>query len=387
MFGRAIKIGSIGGVPIKVDPSWVLVAVFVVYIFYMRVIGLRAVLVSERYALFIAVAGTMLFFGSVLIHEGAHAVVARRFGLEVRGITLVFWGGYTETQADRKGPAGEFLVSIAGPMSSLALGGAFWLLARLVHEPTAADLFGYLGWLNVFLAILNALPGFPLDGGRAFLAAVWKLTGNRRTAVQAAAVAGVIVGGALIALGALSVLNGDLGYAIWGFILGMVLVGAARQAQRRELLRQELGKASARDAMRTAPPTVSADLSLADALDRYLRGHEHESFPVVEGDHVIGVISFESARRLGAQDPMRPVRDGMVPLDEVATIQVDARLDSALDTLAAGRAALVMDDGRLVGSLRPSDVQRWLETRTGGAVAAPGGGLQGDGSPPARPDR
>ena len=103
---------------------------------------------------------------------------------------------------------------------------------------------------------------------------------------------------------------------------------------------------------------LTADMTLSASLDEYLRGHEQEEFPVVEGDRVLGVLTFESAAAVGREDPMRPVRDAMVPLSGVTTVQPDEGLDEVADRLA-GRAALVLDDGRLVGAITPEDLSRW----------------------------
>lgn len=368
MFGRGFKIGTIGGVPIRLDGSWIFIAVLVVYTFYIRTSTGQVGVTSER-ALVLSLVGAALFFGSVLVHEGAHAVTARALGLEVGGITLVFWGGFTETRADRRGPKGEFLVSAAGPFSSLVLAGLFFAGSRVVADPLLAEMFDYLAWVNGFLAVLNALPGLPLDGGRVLLAIIWKATGNRASAVRAASVVGILIGGALLAYGALRLLRGDVVDGIWAGFIGMTMIGAARSAQGREELRRFLTGGRVRDAMQPPPPTVEADLALSDVLDRYLRDHEEDSFPVVDGDTVLGVVSFESARRVGASDPLRPARDGMVPVDEVVVVQADDGLDEALDTLGPGRAGLVLDGDRLVGSIRPSDIQRWLDGGAGRIIA------------------
>ena len=130
-------------------------------------------------AIMLAVLAAALFFASILAHEAAHAVMARGLDLPVRGVTLVFWGGATETRADLHGPLGEFLVAFVGPATTLALAGVFWV-AHIATDGVVSEIVGYLSWLSLIFAGLNALPGFPLDGGRMLLAAVWGL--NRRTA-------------------------------------------------------------------------------------------------------------------------------------------------------------------------------------------------------------
>ena len=386
MGGRGWKIGSIGGIPIRLDSSWIWIAVLFTYSRYLNV-RLDVTGHDQGWAIGLALLSATLFFGSVLVHELAHAVTARLLGIPVGGITLVFWGGFTETRAEDRGPRGEFLVSAAGPASSLALAGVFWLLAKATagSDSSIHEMLGWLAFINLILAALNSLPGFPLDGGRAFLAGVWKVTGDRRKATRAASAAGLTIGIAMASIAVLLLVVGGgefLSTSIFGFFIAWWMISAARASERRLVVRESLARGTAADAMRPPPPTVPADLSLSEALDRYLRGHEEESFPVVdESQRVLGMVSFRSARRIGAEDPLRPVRDGMIPIGEVRTIQADDPLDVVIDALASGGAALVLEGDRLVGSIGPAELEAWL-----------GGGSASSRSPsasqaPPRPDR
>lgn len=384
--GRGWKIGSIGGIPIRLDSSWIWIALIFTYSRYVNV-RWDATAGGHGSAIALALLSAGLFFGSVLVHELAHAVTARLLGIPVGGITLVFWGGFTETRAEDRGPRGEFLVSAAGPASSLALAGVFWLLSKATAGSTLAipEMFWWLGSINLLLAALNSLPGYPLDGGRAFLAGVWKMTGDRRKASRAAAAAGLTIGIALAGVAVLLLFVGDgrdLTWSIYGFFIAWWMISAARASERRLLVRESLARGTAADAMRPPPPIVPADLSLSEALDQYLRGHEEESFPVVDDSQaVLGMVSFRSARRIGAEDPLRPVRDGMIPIAEVQTVQVDDSLDVVVDALASGGAALVLEGNRLVGSIGSRDLEIWLGE--GSASSRP----SSISSTPPRPDR
>lgn len=382
MGGRGWKIGSIGGIPIRLDSSWIWIAVLFTYSRYVTV-RVEATGHDHGWAIALALLSATLFFGSVLVHELAHAVTARLLGIPVGGITLVFWGGFTETRAEDRGPRGEFLVSTAGPASSLALAGVFWLLSEGTagSDPSINQMFGWLAFINLILAALNSLPGFPLDGGRALLAGVWKLTGDRRKATRAAAAAGLTIGIALAGIAVL-LLGERLDLSIYGFFIAWWMISAARASDRRLLVRESLARGTAADAMRPPPLTVPADLSLSEALDRYLRGHEEESFPVVDDSQgVLGMVSFRSARRIGAEDPLRPVRDGMIPIGEVRTVQAHDPLDVVVDALASGGAALVLEGGRLVGSIGSADLEAWL-----GGGSASSRSIPASPAPP-RPDR
>lgn len=391
MGGRAWRVGSIGGVPIRLDSSWIWIAVLYTYFRYVQIRGGGA-FVSDRAAIGLAVFSAGLFFGSVLVHELAHAATARALGIAVGGITLVFWGGFTETRAERRGPRGELLVSAAGPASSLALGGAFWAIGAATQSglPGLSETFRWLGFINLLLAGLNALPGFPLDGGRVFLAIVWKLTGDRRTATRATGAVGLALGTTIAVVSGLLLIRGgaDIQFAIWGFLVAWWMISAARSSERHSAVRDALARGVAADAMQPAPRAIASGASLSDALDGYLRGHEDESFPVVDEEgRLAGVISFASARKLGSEDPLRPVGDAMVGLEEVRTVQAGDRLDHVFDALGPGGAALVLDGRSLVGAIRSRDLEAWLNARRAAGPSAPPSGSQATAHVPPRPDR
>ena len=198
-----------------------------------------------------------------------------------------------------RGPLGEFLVAFVGPATTLALAGVFWL-AHILSDGVISEIFGYLAWLSLIFAVLNALPGFPLDGGRMLLAAVWGITKNRRTALRAAGWSGVLVGLVFIAAAVWSIGNGDVGMGIFGGYIAAILVSTGRGMEQRIAFRDQLMKGRVVDAMRPAPPTVPATMSLAEALDHALRGAAGETFPVVDEDgRVIGSVSMESAPQGG----------------------------------------------------------------------------------------
>jgi Zn-dependent protease len=386
--GKRWKIATVRGIPLYVSTSWFVIAALYVWLRYTFYTTQASVEPSE--ALAISVLAATLFFGSVLLHESAHAVMARGLDLPVSGITLVFWGGATETKASARGPLGEFLVAFVGPATTLALAGAFWVGERLTNG-LVAETMSSLAWLSLIFAAFNALPGFPLDGGRMLLAAVWGLTDDRRTAMRVAGVGGIIVG---VAIGAVAVwlvgARDDVGTAIFFGYVAAILIGAGRAMDRRIAVRDQLVQGLVADAMRPPPPTVPADISLVQALDDYLRGADGQAFPVIDATgRVTGTVSIESARRVGARDPLRPVRDGMRPLNQTPVVAPDETLDDAIEWLG-GREGLVLRDGVLVGALGPDDVERWYGRMIEGrdpSTTAPRMVVPPTPTVPPRPDR
>jgi Zn-dependent protease len=360
MFGRSFRIATIRGVPVNVDSSWIWIAVLLVATFWARLDQQFPDIASGEafaYALFLA----LVFFGSVFLHEAAHAVTARASGIEVHGITLVFFGGFTAARADEKGPGPAFAIAALGPGTSLALAGVFWVLSRITENVAGPlpGLFSYVAAVNLFMAVFNALPGLPLDGGRMLQSVVWRLTGDQQKGTRIAARGGLVVGGIVIALAIFALARQQLYLAIWGGIIGMFIFRGAQASEQRIGIDGRLASATVADAMDPPPPAVPADLALSLTLDRFLRGHEDEAFPVIEDGTVIGMISFNSARELGTRDPLRPARDAVIPLEHVLVAHPDERLDEVSARLGSDRAALVLRDGRLVGAISGSGLYRW----------------------------
>jgi Zn-dependent protease len=360
MFGRGFRIATIRGVPVNVDSSWILIAVLLVATFWTRFDDAFPEL-SSGVAFAFATFGALVFFGSVFLHESAHAVTARLLGIEVHGITLVFFGGFTAARADDKGPGPALAIAALGPGTSLALAGVFWVLSRATGDLTGPlpGLFAYIAAVNLFMAIFNALPGLPLDGGRVLEAAVWRFSRDRAKATRIAARAGIVVGALVLAGAIVEVTRQDLFAAIWLGIIGLFIVQGARASEQRIGLDARLATATVADAMDPPPPAVPADMTLSQTLDRFLRGHEGEAFPVIDDGRVIGMISFNSAKDLGSRDPLRPARDAVIPLEHVLVARPDEPLDEVSARLGSERAALVLRDGRLVGAITGGGVYRW----------------------------
>ncbi|HJR97527.1 MAG TPA: site-2 protease family protein [Actinomycetota bacterium] len=390
--GSRWKVATVRGIPLYVSTSWFIIAGLYVWLRYE---ALTRILVEPAEAATIAVLGAVLFFGSVLLHEAAHAVMARSIDLPVSGITLVFWGGATETKASAKGPLGEFLVAFVGPATTLVLAGVFWFAETLTNG-LVAETMGSLAELSLIFAAFNALPGFPLDGGRMLLAIVWGVSGDRRTAMRIAGYGGIAIGVAIGAVAIWMLVNKDLTWAIFLGYIAMILIATGRAMDHRIAVRDQLVQGTVRDAMRSPPSPVPADMSLVQALDDYLRGADGQGFPVVDAGRVIGTISIDSARKVGARDPMRPVRDGVRPLAQTPVLAPDETLDEAVEWLG-GREGLVLRDGVLVGALGPGDVERWyrrvIEGHPDGATGHDGSSSElpsmitpAPGSVPPRPD-
>lgn len=372
---RRWQVASIRGVPVFVTPAWL---VFVALIAWWEYTSFTGKIIGGE-LLTITVIGTVLFFAGVAVHEAAHAVAARGYGLPVLGVTFVFWGGYTETPSASRGPFRHFVVSVVGPVSTAAIAGLYWG-AGLATDGALSELMLSLGALNALFAVVNAVPALPLDGGHVVSAIVWGISGSRRTAERVTGYLSLALGVALVGAGFVA-LQRPGGWWIVMFFIGFQMIVIGRGTDQRVRLRDRLEDGRVRDAMRPPTDEVPAGISLSEALERFLRGTEGRYFPVVEGGRIVGTVSLRAARPIGAKDPLRPVRDAMVPIERAITLPPDIDLADALERLA-GYEAMVLDRGALVGTLGPGDIQRWLER--GGPVDE---GVTADASVvPPRPD-
>jgi Zn-dependent protease/CBS domain-containing protein len=368
MFGNSWRIARVGGVEIRIDSSWVVLALLIAYSMYVRFRFVYPRLEAGPGAA-LAIAAAILFFGSVLAHELCHALVSRARGIPVQDITLFLFGGATRARVDMRGPTDEFVIAAVGPVSSLVIAGVFWLLSIGVEGVAPRPLsgaLGYLAWVNLVLAVFNLVPGFPLDGGRLLRAAVWRATGSLSRATRVASIAGQAIGWTLVGLGLLSLLRGSLVGGIWFAAIGWFLVQSARASYAELQVRQVLKRVSARDMMATDLVRVPADMTIEEAVDRFFMHFDHGAFPVEEGGRTIGLLTLRAVRQVPrAEWGSRRVRDVMAPLRDEFVVDPQTPIDTVLDRFeeqGAGRV-LVASDGEVVGVITPRDIARWLQRR------------------------
>ncbi|HEX2267185.1 MAG TPA: M50 family metallopeptidase [Actinomycetota bacterium] len=341
------RIGRIGGIEIRLDASLAILAAIAAFVLWRSFSVQGAPL--DLGEVILAVTGAVILIGSILVHELAHALFARLRGVPVSHIRLFVFGGGAYTTEETKKPLDEFLLTVVGPLSSAAVGAAFVVIYRLSDSPFAPviQLFLLLGRWNLALAVFNLLPGLPLDGGRIFHSAVWKITGNRYTATMVAGRVGQGLGILMVAAGVWLLFRSNDVWDLWFVLIGWEVHRAASAelsaARGRKFVRTPL-----RDVMTAPPPTIPAELSIAEATESFLNGHEGESFPVMDDGRLVG---FVSSREVGEVSPERKVGEfvfqepGAVEATPAETLQeVTQRLGDR-----QWQAILVVDGGRLVG--------------------------------------
>lgn len=307
------------------------------------------------------------FFASLIAHELSHSFVAQTYGLRVPHITLWLLGGAAALQDTPATPDEERRIALAGPGMSVALTVGFGILAAGlslldVPELLTASL-GWLAVLNLMLAVFNLFPVFPLDGGRALVAFLWKRTGDRREAVRRAAAVGDQFGIVLIALGVLQLLAGALVGGLWMVFLGWFIRDLGRREAVQVQIESRLTGVRVRDVMTADPHTVPPGLALTGFVELLLHDR-HVTYPVV-GDrgHLIGMVSIDDVRRVPPTErASRRVIDVATPRTDLVLTRPD---DPALDLLTrlgptGARRAIVVADDRPVGIVSLADLTRVL---------------------------
>lgn len=365
----ARALGSLFGVQIRLDASWILFALLIAWSLASGVFpeiheGLPQ---SSYWGMALAtVAGVAV---SIILHELGHTLVGRSFGVPVRSITLFIFGGVAETEAEPRAPLAELLMAVAGPIVSVALGSAFLLVAGFIPAgapPEYAGVLHYLGMLNMTLATFNMAPAFPLDGGRVLRALIWMSTGDALKATRIAARAGEALGVIMMSLGALSALFTELTGGLWWIVLGWFIYGMARGYRRDAETRKLLSGLRVRDLMTREPISAPANLSVEDFVETVLARHPHDVIPVTSGDEVVGAAGFKQVRAIPrAQWRDTPVKAIAMPLSELVFAEAPEPIEIALDRLqrAQSSRAIVLDRGRLAGMLTLSDLAAHLRFR------------------------
>jgi Zn-dependent protease len=368
MVSWALRIGRIYGVEVRVDASALAIVALLAWGLSDGVLPELASGYTTREYWFAGVLVAVAFFASLLAHELSHAAVARSRGIEVRDITLWLFGGVATIEGEPKTPNDELAVAVAGPATSIAVGVVALvgsaLLAVLEASALVVAALGWLGFINLILAVFNLVPAAPLDGGRILRAVMWRRYGDRSRGVRSAAAAGEVFGRVLIALGILELWLGAGLSGIWSALIGWFVLMAARSEREAVDLEEALTGRRVRDVMTSNPITAPSTITVADLLDGYVLRHHCSAFPLVDaGGAVVGLATLarmrtvpESARASTA------AADIAWPVAEVTTAAPDEPLPALLRRIAGGDGrVLVFDAGHLVGILSPSDISRLLQ--------------------------
>ncbi|MEH2300231.1 MAG: site-2 protease family protein [Nostoc sp.] len=356
------KIGSLFGIPLFLDPLWFVILGLatlnfgVAYQEWGNVIAWSAGIVMA-----------LLLFGSVLLHELGHSLVARSQGIKVNSITLFLFGGIAAIEEESKTPFKAFQVAIAGPLVSIILFFLLRLVVTVISDTSPLSVMvGDLARINLVVALFNLIPGLPLDGGQVLKAALWQITGNRFQAVHWATKAGQILGYGAIALGfVVDFLTRELVVGLWIAMLGWFAVRNANSYDNVTTLQESLLKVVAADAMTRDFRVVDADQTLRSFADLYLleTAPSQVYFAASDGRYR-GLVSIDDLRLIErSQWETQTVNSIARPLTEIPTVAEATTIAEVINKLEneqlpritvlspAGAVAGVIDRGDIVRSL------------------------------------
>jgi Zn-dependent protease len=369
MFGKSIPLFKLFGFPIRLDPSWFIVAILLVW-------SLSSFFFPQTYPDLSAVAywwmgivAALGLFASIVLHEVGHSVVARRYGIPIKGITLFIFGGVAELEDEPAHAKAEFLVAIAGPLVSVLLVLVFAGLTALGQFIGGLTPFigvmSYLATINTIVVIFNLIPAFPLDGGRVLRAGLWKAWGSLRKATRITSRIGSGFGWFFIALGVLSFFTGTVVGGIWLALIGLFLRGAASMSYQQLLVRQALEGEPIHRFMTTDPVTVSSAISVQEMIENYVYTYYYKLFPVVEGERLVGCVTLDRIKALSAEErATRTVGDIAEECSDKNTISSDADAMHALSRMSQENPRMmVVDDGQLRGIIALRDLMRFFSLK------------------------
>lgn len=360
--------GRIAG--IEVGLHWSLAIVFALIVWTLAGQVLPSIVPDQPQSAYWLVSSiaALLFYVSLLSHEMGHALLARRLGVKVDGITLWIFGGVARLRGDAPTPGTEVKIAIAGPIVSLVLailfGAATFALDATGGPPLIEGGCAWLAGSNAMLLIFNLIPAFPLDGGRLLRAWLWQRRGDRYRATSGAAWLGRVCAFLMIGLGLLELFaQGALG-GLWLIFLGWFLRSAARNEQSQVFMHGALRGLRVGDVMSRDPMIAPGWITVDEFMRSYLPGQHASAYPLktFEGE-LDGLVTLARLAQVPQEERhMRRVRDVGIGLDQVAKASPGEQVIAVLDRFSSSDEGqmLVIDGGTLVGTLSPTDITRVL---------------------------
>jgi Zn-dependent protease len=362
------RLMRIGGIEIIVDYSWVIVFFLVIYTMASYLNH-----TTPQYWLRDALIGTataMLLLLSILIHELAHSFVAIRHGIKIVSIRLLIFGGLSQTASEPQNGMHDFLIALAGPVSSLALGALFltlYFLAGIFGTPVGAIAL-YVGLANILLTVLNLIPGFPLDGGRILRAILWDHWDDLTRATKVVSQLGNSFALFFIILGVLQILKGQNPIpGLWFLFLGMFMKQSAVGSYQAAMLRRALSGVQVRQIMTENVISVDWLMSIDQLIRDYIYRHQFTNFPVFDREEFVGMVSLEDVKTISRDLwGFKQVRDIMTPVELVPCLKPTDDASDALSSMISHdvRRMPVVEDGRLMGIVSRRNIMNFFKIKS-----------------------
>jgi Zn-dependent protease/predicted transcriptional regulator len=326
--------------------------------------------VSQRWAA--ALVAALAFFSSILLHELAHSLVARREGLPVKSITLFIFGGVSSLGGDPQTPGQEFRVAIVGPLVSFILAVIFGIITAVaflsdVGDSPPAAVALYLSIVNFAIGVFNMLPGYPLDGGRVLRAGLWARGRNLLTATRRASMAGTFIAFGLIAIGVVSILLGNFIGGAWFIVIGWFLRNVSEASYRQLLSRSTLEGTKVADLVNRSFAVAPPDVSLSALANEYMLAGGQRCVPIVVAAELLGLVTMKDLKRVPREEwETTSAFKVMTPREKLHMVDAREDMTVALEVMAGENVNQlpVMEFGRFVGFITRADVLRLIQVRS-----------------------
>jgi Zn-dependent protease/CBS domain-containing protein len=370
MFGRGIRLFKLFGFEVKLDWSWLIIAVLLTWSLARGVFPSHYLGLSRAAYWWMGAVGALGFFVSIVLHEFGHSYVARRLGIPMRGITLFIFGGVAEMGEEPPSPKAEFWMAIAGPLVTVVIAAACFGLA---HWSYSADLplpvmavLSYLAWINVVLLAFNLVPAFPLDGGRVLRSILWASRKNLRWATRVASVIGTAFALLLMAWGVFNFILGNFISGVWYILIGAFIRKASQMSYQQVLIRSALAGKPVSRFMTAQPVTIPASANLTEIVDNYFYRYPYKLFPVVENGELIGCLDIGQVKLVPKNEwSSRTAATVLTPCAAENMIEPEADATRALTAMSHTNTSrlMVVDHGKLLGIIALKDLALFLSRK------------------------
>jgi Zn-dependent protease/CBS domain-containing protein len=376
-----LSLGRIAGIHVGLNWSLLVIAALIAWSLAVGLLPSAAPGQTSGAYWTAGIVSAFVYLAGLLAHELAHSIVAVRRGVRVEGITLWLFGGVSRFSSETSSPGAQAWITFVGPLTSLLLGAVFFLGSIAIggganNPGLLAATLSWLGYINFLLGVFNLLPAFPLDGGRILQSLIWQRTGDRLRATHIAARIGRAFAFLFIAYGLITFfLAASLIGGVWAIFLGWFLLSAARAEEAGGLIRQALSGMSVAEVMTPNPVQAPDNISVEDALHNYILASRHSTFPTHDaGGQLSGLLTLAALKNVAPNARTTTlIKQIICPLDRVSTVRPADPATNLLndpDGCSEGRT-LVVDNGRLVGIVSPSDINRLLQRSSLGRSQAP----------------